>query len=71
MSSGSTKNKNQNFKFEDKKDDIFLGVLKSSISFLSFSKKTENLDIYTKIKDIPIYELNPEFKRILKQEFTN
>ena len=70
MSSESTKNKNQNFRLEDKKDNLFLGILKSSISFLSFSKKNNNAEISTNNEDIPIYELDPEFKRILKQEFT-
>ena len=44
-------------------------ISKAIVSFLSLSNKITRPDIYSETKDIPIKGVDPEFRKILRQEF--
>jgi hypothetical protein len=61
----------QNVLFENSIDESFMGISDSKISFLSLSKKEKKADLYSNTKNIPFNKLNPEFQKILIEEFTD
>ena len=44
-------------------------ISKAIVSFLSLSNKISRPDIYSGTKDIPVKGVDPEFRKILRQEF--
>ena len=57
--------------FENKNNKSYIGISNGIVSFLSLSNRENNTDIYSTTKNIPFKELDPEFKQILKREFTD
>lgn len=57
--------------FESKNKESYGGISNAIISFLNLSKKENNADIYSDIRNVPFKDLEPEFKQILKQEFAD
>ncbi len=46
-----------------------VNISKAIVSFLSLSNKISRPDIYSGTKDIPLKGVDPEFRKILRQEF--
>lgn len=62
------KTNNLNFSYED---NSVVDVLNAIVSFLSLSKKDNLPDIYSGAENIPFEQRDPEFKKILMDEFKN
>ena len=70
MSSLLIKKNVQDSFLEKKYSEELMAISESVISFASLSNNNHK-EIYTDTKQVKISELNPEFKKILKQEFLN
>lgn len=57
--------------FKYKNNQHIFGISNATVSFLSLSKKKEIKKIYPTNKKIAFNQLEPEFKNILIQEFTD
>jgi len=57
--------------FGNKNKESYRGFSKAIVSFLSFSNKENYTDVYSTTNNIPIKELDPELKQILKKEFAD